>query len=278
MVGTAFVPMGCGPSRIRSAGRGDELAAGRSSPHRNRVRRVDRGLGHGRTRDGPTGLVDPRARGRSGPSRGAAQPARRPARRTGLVVRPARSDESAIPPAPRGLAVLVGGTPLVDPIGRSIASIGQRVASGDQLRLTRPAGMPRSSRIDDPRDDPISLAWAKGLVAGDHFREGYSRLVRVAGHGRRIGRQAGSARAAVERGEAELAPQAVTEKPADGTSPGDPLDRRRRHPPRGSASGASPVIPAIPGGDRTCGIGPPRVREVDGCGGPPRRPARRDVG
>jgi hypothetical protein len=76
--------------------------------------------------------------------------------------------------------------------------------------------------IDDPRDDPISLAWAKGLLGGDDFRDGYSRLVRVAGHRRRIGRQAGSAQAAVARGQADLAPRAVVEKPVAGASQGAP--------------------------------------------------------
>jgi hypothetical protein len=107
------------------------------------------------------------------------------------------------------------------------------VARRSWIRLTGPSPGPSgepgqpgrdlpSIAIDDPRDDPISLAWAKGLVGGGQFREGYAQLVRVAGHRRRIGRQAGSARAAVERGEAALAPQAVTEKPADDGSQGDP--------------------------------------------------------
>ncbi len=87
----------------------------------------------------------------------------------------------------------------------------------DPISIRHP-GQDAIVAIDDPRDDPISLAWAKGLLARDDFRAGYSLLVRVAGHRRRIGRQAGSARAAAERGEAELAPQVVSEEPSDRTS------------------------------------------------------------
>jgi len=52
---------------------------------------------------------------------------------------------------------------------------------------------PGNITIDDPRTDPISLAWAVGQLDHGRFPEGYSRLVRVAGNPRRIGRQAGSA-------------------------------------------------------------------------------------
>jgi hypothetical protein len=62
--------------------------------------------------------------------------------------------------------------------------------------------------FDDPRNDPISLGWAKSLLDGGHFLQGYSRLVRQAGQPRRIGRQAGTAPAAVSRSQAEPAPSA----------------------------------------------------------------------
>jgi hypothetical protein len=95
-----------------------------------------------------------------------------------------------------------------------------------RIRLTGPSSGPATPRsptpddpgnitFDDPRDDPISLAWARSLLADGHFREGYARLVRAAGHPRRIGRLSGSARAAVDRGEAGLAPSLVTESLAD---------------------------------------------------------------
>ncbi len=98
-----------------------------------------------------------------------------------------------------------------------------------RIRLAGPSPSPKEGRgatgsdvrnitFDDPRDDPISLAWAKGLLDRGRFREGYARLVREAGHPRRIGRQAGSAQAAVARGEAELAPRFVSESPAAGAS------------------------------------------------------------
>ncbi len=76
--------------------------------------------------------------------------------------------------------------------------------------------------FDDPRNDPISLAWAKGLVRVVPFRDGYSRLIRLTGHSCRIGRQSGSARAAVDRGDADLAPAVITEAPTPGGSPVEP--------------------------------------------------------
>lgn len=63
-------------------------------------------------------------------------------------------------------------------------------------------GAGRAVAFDDPRNDPISLAWAVSLLAAD-FKEGYSGLVRAAGSRRRIGRRPGSAAAAIERGEAD---------------------------------------------------------------------------
>jgi hypothetical protein len=60
--------------------------------------------------------------------------------------------------------------------------------------------------FDDPRQDPVSLAWAKGQLGAGTWAEGYARLIRGAGSPRRIGRQAGAALAAVERGEAALTP------------------------------------------------------------------------
>jgi ABC-type glycerol-3-phosphate transport system substrate-binding protein len=74
---------------------------------------------------------------------------------------------------------------------------------------------PRGLAFDDPRHDPISLAWAEAQLAGGPFGEGYARLVRAAGARRRIGRQPGSAVAAVERGEAVMAPAVVLADPSD---------------------------------------------------------------
>lgn len=59
--------------------------------------------------------------------------------------------------------------------------------------------------FDDPRKDPISLAWADVQLGRESFVAHYARLVRDAGNPRRIGRQAGAASAAAERGETERA-------------------------------------------------------------------------
>ena len=114
----------------------------------------------------------------------------------------------------------LAGSPLWTVARRSwIRLDGPKPRSSGALDSTGRAAVPLIA-IDDPRAAPISLAWAKELLSGVHFREGYGRLVEVAGHWRRIGRQAGSASAAVDRGEADLAPRALTEEPRDGTSRG----------------------------------------------------------
>lgn len=60
--------------------------------------------------------------------------------------------------------------------------------------------------FDDPRHDPIALAWAKGELAAGDWANGYARLVHAAGNPRRPGRQPGAGLAAVERGEATATP------------------------------------------------------------------------
>ena len=47
------------------------------------------------------------------------------------------------------------------------------------------------SRRGDPRTDTRRLAWARSQLEPGHWREGYARLVDVAGHSPRIGRHAG---------------------------------------------------------------------------------------
>ena len=71
----------------------------------------------------------------------------------------------------------------------------------------RPAALGDRDLIafDDPRNDPVSLTWAASLLSGDHFREGYARLVRCAAVGRRIGRLPESAAAAAARGQVAFA-------------------------------------------------------------------------
>src|SRR5262245_37818916 len=83
--------------------------------------------------------------------------------------------------------------------------------------------------FDDPRNDPICLAGAKGWLGGRRFGAGYSRLVREAGHPRRIGRRSGAAAAAAERGEIEWAPAAVPE--SLGASSGPEVEAVAQSPP-----------------------------------------------
>jgi hypothetical protein len=68
--------------------------------------------------------------------------------------------------------------------------------------------------LDDPRRDPISLAWAKARLSSLGWPKGYAELVRKATNARRIGR-AGSARLRVSRGEAAVAPAADVVGPLD---------------------------------------------------------------
>jgi len=60
--------------------------------------------------------------------------------------------------------------------------------------------------FDDPRHDPVALAWAKGELGSGPWADGYARLVREAAGPRRIGRRAGSSLAAVENLEASATP------------------------------------------------------------------------
>ncbi len=71
--------------------------------------------------------------------------------------------------------------------------------------LALPSGG-RGATFDDPRHDPLALAWAKGELGSAGWAEGYARLVRDAAHPRRIGRQAGSALAALEHREVASTP------------------------------------------------------------------------
>src|SRR4051794_40957041 len=80
-----------------------------------------------------------------------------------------------------------------------------------------PSNMPT---FDDFRHDPIALAWAKGRLGAGNWGEGYAWLVRGAGHPRRIGRQAGAALAAVERGEAAMTPTTAPRAPGRSTRGG----------------------------------------------------------
>ena len=73
--------------------------------------------------------------------------------------------------------------------------------------------------FDDPRHDPVSLAWAQGVLKAGDWAEGYARLVRSGGTSRPIGRTPGAALAAVERGEVERAPAVLPPGPERPATP-----------------------------------------------------------
>ena len=91
------------------------------------------------------------------------------------------------------------------PIGLAINTAVSRVVTPAAEK-----GSPRPPEatvvFDDPRHDPIALAWAREQLGADGWSEGYARLVESVGHPRRVGRLQGAALAAVERGEAALTP------------------------------------------------------------------------
>jgi hypothetical protein len=60
--------------------------------------------------------------------------------------------------------------------------------------------------LDDPRSDPVALAWAKARLGSGRWADGYAELVRTAGNARRIGLRGGSAEADLRRGAAAFAP------------------------------------------------------------------------
>ena len=68
--------------------------------------------------------------------------------------------------------------------------------------------------LDDPRRDPLTLAWAKARLGSAGWPKGYAELVRTAANARRAGR-AGSAPLRVGRGDAAVAPEAEVAGPLD---------------------------------------------------------------
>ncbi len=103
--------------------------------------------------------------------------------------------------AGRLAAAAMGGTSSWAVIDRGVIRVGTSPSPDDLARETL-ADDTGEVAFDDPRDDPVSLAWAEAQLGSSGFAEGYARLVRAAGVRRRIGSRQGSAAAAVERGDA----------------------------------------------------------------------------
>jgi hypothetical protein len=78
-----------------------------------------------------------------------------------------------------------------------------------------------SLTFDDPRRDPVSLAWAGSVLRSGPWPVGYAGLVRSAGGARPPGRQPGAALAALQRGGPELAPAVAWPWPAAEQPPGE---------------------------------------------------------
>jgi hypothetical protein len=91
------------------------------------------------------------------------------------------------------------------PMDGSPAWAVSRAATIGPVSATVPGDRTPAVAFDDPRNDPVSLAWAAGQLADGRFAEGYARLIRAAAARRRIGRRPGSASAALDRGEIDLA-------------------------------------------------------------------------
>jgi hypothetical protein len=121
--------------------------------------------------------------------------------------RPPRIARSDLGDSRRYLLVRSGEIGLADHNGRRSDVTPSRPKQADKATaLAKQANPSRGITFDDPRVDPISRAWVASLLESAHFREGYALLVRSAGTARRIGRQSGAARGAVERGEAASSP------------------------------------------------------------------------
>lgn len=77
-----------------------------------------------------------------------------------------------------------------------------------------PPARPRLTAFDDPRRDPIALAWGRSqLESASSWSEGYAGLVRHAGSSRPPGWRTGAAVAALERGAVEQTPSVAPRGP-----------------------------------------------------------------
>ncbi|MDR3632444.1 MAG: hypothetical protein P4L84_01330 [Isosphaeraceae bacterium] len=79
-------------------------------------------------------------------------------------------------------------------------------ATADPQDFLRSLSHPNELAFDDPRHAPLTLAWARAVLGQSTWAEGYGTLVKAAAHATRVPLQAGSACAAVERGDAAIAP------------------------------------------------------------------------
>lgn len=114
----------------------------------------------------------------------------------------------------RSLAPLpLEGSPSWAVTRRGVVRVVQAALS-PRPRAARPGGV----AFDDPREDPITLAWAGSLLDREGFARGYARLVRGAGVRRRIGRQGGQTAAERGRGDADLGIELAERSDADPNS------------------------------------------------------------
>ncbi len=115
------------------------------------------------------------------------------------------------------LAPIVEGESRPWRVARRLA-LGLDVNTASGLTITGPSLADRAlaSRVvlDDPRRDPLDLAWAKARLGSLGWPKGYAELVRTAANARRTGR-AGSGRERVSRGDAAVAPAADVVGPLD---------------------------------------------------------------
>ena len=82
---------------------------------------------------------------------------------------------------------------------------------------------PSRLAFDDPRTDPMTLAWATGQLSKRGWSEGYAKLVSLFGHAsHKPGWRSGSALAAYQRGEAEATLWAIALDDASKTDDADP--------------------------------------------------------
>ena len=124
--------------------------------------------------------------------------------------------------------VLSASMPVWPGPGSSRLSMGRKLRPGAVARrsviVLAGGGAERPSRLafDDPRTDPLTLAWSTGQLSKLGWSEGYAKLVSLFGHAsHKPGWRSGSALAAYRRGEAEATLWAIAPEGASKTGDAD---------------------------------------------------------